>query len=134
VYVLGVGLLVAVAIFGVTKKGARRWLNVGIVIQPSEILKIAVPLMLAWWFQKREGQLRKLEREELGLLGQLEALEAEKLKLDTALSTPEVYSQGELAKSIVLQLDANRVLREQIQDRWEVVALEMEEVQAEMRR
>lgn len=60
-YLVGVGLLVAVAIFGVTKKGARRWLNVGIVIQPSEILKIAVPLMLAWWFQKREGQLRPLD-------------------------------------------------------------------------
>jgi rod shape determining protein RodA len=60
-YAVGVGLLVAVAIFGVTKKGARRWLNVGIVIQPSEILKIAVPLMLAWWFQKREGQLRPLD-------------------------------------------------------------------------
>jgi hypothetical protein len=43
---------------GITKKGATRWLNVGIVIQPSEILKIAAPLMLAWWFQKREGQLR----------------------------------------------------------------------------
>ncbi len=57
-YVAGVSLLIAVAIFGVTKKGARRWLNVGITIQPSEILKIAVPLMLAWWFQKREGQLR----------------------------------------------------------------------------
>ncbi len=57
-YVAGVTLLIAVAIFGVTKKGARRWLNVGITIQPSEILKIAVPLMLAWWFQKREGQLR----------------------------------------------------------------------------
>jgi rod shape determining protein RodA len=52
---------VAVAIFGITKKGARRWLNVGVVIQPSEILKIAVPLMLAWWFQKREGQLRALD-------------------------------------------------------------------------
>ena len=60
-YVLGMGLLVAVAIFGVTKKGARRWLNVGVTIQPSEILKIAVPLMLAWWFQKREGQLRPLD-------------------------------------------------------------------------
>jgi rod shape determining protein RodA len=68
VYVLGVGLLVAVAIFGVTKKGARRWLNVGIVIQPSEILKIAVPLMLAWWFQKREGQLRALDFVVAGLL------------------------------------------------------------------
>jgi len=60
-YLLGIGLLVAVAIFGVTKKGARRWLNVGVVIQPSEILKIAMPLMLAWWFQKREGQLRPLD-------------------------------------------------------------------------
>jgi rod shape determining protein RodA len=60
-YVVGVALLVAVAVFGITKKGARRWVNVGIVIQPSEILKIAMPLMLAWWFQKREGQLRPLD-------------------------------------------------------------------------
>jgi rod shape determining protein RodA len=58
---LGVALLIAVAIFGITKKGARRWLNVGVVIQPSEIMKIAMPLMLAWWFQKREGQLRPLD-------------------------------------------------------------------------
>jgi rod shape determining protein RodA len=60
-YVMGVTLLIAVAVFGITKKGARRWVNVGIVIQPSEILKIAMPLMLAWWFQKREGQLRPLD-------------------------------------------------------------------------
>ena len=60
-YVAGVTLLIAVAVFGVTKKGARRWLYVGVTIQPSEILKIAVPLMLAWWFQKREGQLRPLD-------------------------------------------------------------------------
>ncbi|MEI6733500.1 MAG: rod shape-determining protein RodA [Comamonadaceae bacterium] len=60
-YLVGVTLLVAVAVFGVTKKGARRWLNVGVTIQPSEILKIAVPLTLAWWFQKREGQLRPLD-------------------------------------------------------------------------
>jgi len=57
-YAVGVALLVAVAVMGVTKKGATRWLNVGVVIQPSEILKIAMPLMLAWWFQRREGQLR----------------------------------------------------------------------------
>ncbi len=57
-YILGVSLLLAVAVMGVTKKGATRWLNVGVIIQPSEILKIAMPLMLAWWFQKREGQLR----------------------------------------------------------------------------
>jgi rod shape determining protein RodA len=67
-YLAGVALLVAVAVFGVTKKGARRWLNVGITIQPSEILKIAMPLMLAWWFQKREGQLRPLDFLVAGLL------------------------------------------------------------------
>jgi len=60
-YLVGVTLLVAVAFFGIAKKGARRWLDVGMVIQPSEILKIAMPLMLAWWFQKREGQLRPLD-------------------------------------------------------------------------
>src|SRR4030095_9260890 len=60
-YLVGVSLLVAVAVFGIAKKGARRWINIGVVIQPSEILKIAMPLMLAWWFQKREGQLRPLD-------------------------------------------------------------------------
>ena len=55
-YTLGVALLVATAVMGVTKKGATRWLDVGVtVIQPSEMLKIATPLMLAWWFQRREG-------------------------------------------------------------------------------
>ncbi|MCL1961959.1 MAG: rod shape-determining protein RodA [Desulfovibrionaceae bacterium] len=60
-YSLGVALLVAVTLFGMTKKGATRWLNVGIVIQPSELLKIAVPLMLAWWFHRREGQIRPVD-------------------------------------------------------------------------
>jgi rod shape determining protein RodA len=55
IYGFGVSLLVAVALFGLIKKGARRWLNIGFVIQPSEIMKIAMPLMLAWYFQKREG-------------------------------------------------------------------------------
>ena len=68
IYTVGVLLLVAVAIFGIKKKGAQRWLNVGVVIQPSEILKIAMPLMLAWWFQKREGQLRFLDFLVAGLL------------------------------------------------------------------
>lgn len=67
-YVMGVALLVAVALFGITKKGAQRWINLGIVIQPSEIMKIAMPLMLAWWFQKREGQLRALDFGVAGLL------------------------------------------------------------------
>jgi rod shape determining protein RodA len=59
-YTVGMVLLVLTALFGIdpTHKGARRWLNVGIVIQPSEILKIATPLMVAWWFQRREGRPR----------------------------------------------------------------------------
>ncbi|TDP81337.1 cell elongation-specific peptidoglycan biosynthesis regulator RodA [Aquabacterium commune] len=61
VYTVGVLLLVATALFGLTKKGATRWLNLGLVIQPSEVMKIAAPLMLAWWFQRREGQLRPLD-------------------------------------------------------------------------
>jgi rod shape determining protein RodA len=57
-YTFGVALLVAVALFGITKKGAKRWINVGVVIQPSEILKIATPLMLAWYYQRRESSMR----------------------------------------------------------------------------
>jgi len=60
-YTLGIALLVAVALFGLSKKGAQRWVNVGVVIQPSELLKIATPMMLAWWFHRREGQIRALD-------------------------------------------------------------------------
>jgi rod shape determining protein RodA len=68
-YLFGVALLVATAVFGITRKGATRWLALGpLVIQPSEILKIAMPIMLAWWFQKREGQLRVLDFAIAGLL------------------------------------------------------------------
>ena len=67
-YGLGVMLLVAVALFGITKKGATRWINIGVVIQPSEIMKIAMPLMLSWWFQKREGALRALDFAVAGLI------------------------------------------------------------------
>ena len=58
-YILGVLLLVGVALFGDVSKGARRWLNIGVArIQPSELMKIAMPLMLAWYFQCREGMVR----------------------------------------------------------------------------
>ena len=58
-YVIGVALLVAVDIFGIINKGAQRWLDIGVTrIQPSELLKIATPLMLAWYFNQREGMLR----------------------------------------------------------------------------
>ena len=57
-YTFGVALLVAVALFGLTRKGAKRWINIGVVIQPSEIMKIAMPLMLAWYYQRRESVIR----------------------------------------------------------------------------
>jgi rod shape determining protein RodA len=68
IYVLGVVLLLGVELFGIERKGSQRWLNMGIVIQPSELLKIAMPLMLAWWFQRREGQLKPLDFVVAGLL------------------------------------------------------------------
>jgi len=56
-YALGVLLLIGVALFGEISHGARRWLHLGIVrIQPSEIMRIAMPMMLAWYFSKREGK------------------------------------------------------------------------------
>lgn len=61
-YALGLFLLVGVFLFGDTSKGAKRWLNLGFArIQPSEIMKIAVPLMLAWYFHQREGLIRLRE-------------------------------------------------------------------------
>ncbi len=58
-YLGGLVLLVAVALVGDVSKGARRWLDLGLTrIQPSELLKIAVPLMLAWYFHRREGLRR----------------------------------------------------------------------------
>ncbi len=57
-YALSVLLLVAVALGGTMVNGSRRWLNLGIGrFQPSELMKIALPLMLAWYFQKREAKL-----------------------------------------------------------------------------
>ena len=58
-YLLGVLLLVAVALFGDVVNGARRWLDLGVTrIQPSELMKIAVPLALAWYFDRHEATLR----------------------------------------------------------------------------
>jgi len=57
-YVAGVVLLVGVALFGEIRNGARRWLNLGFAFQPSELLKLALPLMLAWYFHRNEAVLR----------------------------------------------------------------------------
>jgi rod shape determining protein RodA len=58
-FLVGVALLVAVALFGDVVNGARRWLHVGVTrFQPSEMMKLALPMMLAWYFHKNESTLR----------------------------------------------------------------------------
>jgi len=58
-YVLGMLLLVGVALFGDVSHGAKRWLNLGVTrLQPSELMRIAGPLMMAWYFARREATLR----------------------------------------------------------------------------
>ena len=60
-YLCGVALLVGVELVGETSKGATRWLNLGVVrLQPSEFMKIAVPMMLAWYFHRNQGGSRLL--------------------------------------------------------------------------
>ncbi len=55
-FITGVLLLIAVALVGDVSKGARRWLNIGVTrIQPSELMKIAMPMMLAWLVHRMEG-------------------------------------------------------------------------------
>jgi rod shape determining protein RodA len=58
-YVVGLAFLIAVALFGDVVNGARRWLHVGVTrFQPSEMMKLALPLMLAWYFHKHETSLK----------------------------------------------------------------------------
>jgi rod shape determining protein RodA len=57
-YTVAVVMLIGVALFGTTVNGSKRWLNLGLArFQPSELMKIALPLMLAWYFQKFEGRI-----------------------------------------------------------------------------
>ena len=54
VYVLGLVLLIVVALAGDIGKGAQRWLDLGVIrFQPSEIMKLAVPMMCAWYLHQR---------------------------------------------------------------------------------
>jgi rod shape determining protein RodA len=58
-YAIGLALLVAVALAGDVVNGARRWLHIGVTrFQPSEMMKLAVPMMLAWYFHKHESALK----------------------------------------------------------------------------
>ena len=57
-YLVAIVMLVGVALFGTVVNGSRRWLNLGFArFQPSELMKVALPLMLAWYFQKFEGRI-----------------------------------------------------------------------------
>ena len=58
IYIAGLLLLISVALFGEIRNGARRWLSLGFAtVQPSEIMKIGVPLLLAWYFHRKEEGL-----------------------------------------------------------------------------
>lgn len=61
-YAVGIVLLLGVEFFGETSKGATRWLSIGFTrIQPSEMMKIAVPLMLAWYFHRKQGKISVID-------------------------------------------------------------------------
>jgi rod shape determining protein RodA len=58
-YLAALALLIAVALVGDVRNGARRWLDLGVIsLQPSELMKIALPLALAWYFDRYESTLR----------------------------------------------------------------------------
>lgn len=53
IYAFGLFLLVVVLISGHIGKGAQRWINLGLLrIQPAEVMKLAIPLLLAWYYQR----------------------------------------------------------------------------------
>ncbi len=87
IYVVALVLLVGVALFGEIRNGARRWLHLGVVtIQPSELMKIAMPLTIAWYFHWREGAARFTDYVVAGaLLAVPVALIARQPDLGTAL-------------------------------------------------
>ncbi len=61
-YAVGLLLLIAVALFGEVVNGARRWLDLGFIrIQPSELMRLAVPLVLAWYLHQKQESLRSLD-------------------------------------------------------------------------
>lgn len=68
-YALGLILLLGVAAFGIVVNGSRRWLDLGITrIQPSELMRLAVPMMLAWYFHYKQETLNARDFALAGLL------------------------------------------------------------------
>ena len=60
-YLAGLGLLILVLVRGEVSQGAQRWLDVGIRFQPSEVMKLAVPMMAAWYLHDRQLPPRFLD-------------------------------------------------------------------------
>ena len=68
-YALGLALLLGVATFGVVVNGSRRWLELGVTrVQPSELMRLAVPMMLAWYLHYKQETLRGIDFAIAGLL------------------------------------------------------------------
>ncbi len=68
-YALGLILLLGVAAFGIVVNGSRRWLDLGLTrIQPSELMRLAVPMMLAWYFHYKQETLNARDFALAGLL------------------------------------------------------------------
>jgi rod shape determining protein RodA len=86
-YFLGLGLLLAVMVEGQIGKGAQRWLDLGVVtFQPSELMKLAVPMMVAWFMHERRLPPTFLQLVAMALMVLLPALLiAEQPDLGTAL-------------------------------------------------
>ena len=62
IYIVGLLLLFGVMFFGQSSHGAKRWLNLGIFkMQPSEIMRIAVPIAMAWYLSKRENKRHAID-------------------------------------------------------------------------
>ncbi len=68
-YAVGLILLLGVALFGIVVNGSRRWLELGVTrIQPSELMRLAVPMMLAWYLHYKQETLRARDFAIAGLL------------------------------------------------------------------
>ena len=62
IYIVGLLLLFGVMFFGQSSHGAKRWLNLGLFkMQPSEIMRIAVPIAMAWYLSKRENKRHAID-------------------------------------------------------------------------
>lgn len=68
IYVFGVGLLASVLLFGTKVNGAKRWINIGMRFQPSDIVKIMLILFLAKFFELHEEKISKWHMIFLSLL------------------------------------------------------------------